>query len=504
MVERDRAEVERDGAPAGAEQVAGDPARWLLVAMTVVWSATFIALGLLRHRRFGTFGFDLGIYDQGIWLTSQGLDPFVTVRGMDLYGHHANVVLLLFAPFYRLGAGPELLLVVQVVAQASGAAAVFLLGRDRLAHRGLALVMAAVLLLNPTYQYLTWEFFHPDALAIAPLLFAYWAARQRRWGWFAVSALLAGACKEDVALALAIIGLLVWLWGDRRRGAIIAAASAAWFLVATRVFIPLFNGVGPFYDSFFGDLGDSPFEVAKTMLTRPGKVIATLTERDRVSYLGRMFAPFAFLPLLAPRVLLVAAPMIGVNLLTSYPHTRDFRFHYGALVVAGCMVATVEAVARFGRDARSRAVLVGGLVAAVVAATIVWGPSPVGRDYRTGIWPHHEGPHQELWETAVATVPERAPVSALYNLVPHMTHRERIYEFPVPWCNVNWGVDGENLHDPGAVEWLAVDRGLLPDSGRELLDDLLDAEFEPRLDVDGVVVAERVVPGGPDSPTCRS
>ena len=58
----------------------------------------------------------------------------------------------------------------------------------------------------------TWEFFHPDALAIAPLLFAYWAATRRALG------LVRGrrrawplACKEDVALAVVVLGLL-----DRR------------------------------------------------------------------------------------------------------------------------------------------------------------------------------------------------------------------------------------------------------------------------------------------------
>jgi hypothetical protein len=72
-----------------------------------------------------------------------------------------------------------------------------------------------------------------------------------------------------------------------------------------------------------------------------------------------------------------------------------------------------------------------------------------------------------------------------------MTHRERIYEFPVPWRNVNWGVEGENLHDPDDVEWIAVDRRRLGLADRLLLDQLLDSEFEVRLDRDDIVVAER-------------
>ena len=89
-------------------------------------------------------------------------------------------------------------------------------------------------------------------------------------------------------------------------------------------------------------------------------------------------------------------------------------------------------------------------------------------------------------------IPDNASVSATYNFVPHLTHRENVYEFPVPWENVNWGVEGEDLHDPATVEWLAVDRSLLDTPALELLDHLLEREFRAELDALGVVVARRV------------
>ena len=169
-----------------------DPVVAVMAGMIAVWSVTFIVLGWMRHDHFATFGFDMGIYDQGIWLLSRFKDPFITIRGLAFFGHHMNPALTVFVPAYWLGAGPHFLLVVQVLAQASGAVAIYLLARDRLGERWLAVALAAVLLLNPTYQYLTWEYFHPDALALGPLLFAYWAARAGagggspsppRWPW---------------------------------------------------------------------------------------------------------------------------------------------------------------------------------------------------------------------------------------------------------------------------------------------------------------------------------
>jgi uncharacterized membrane protein len=124
-----------------------DPVRWALGAIVVVWAMTFFVLGKIRHDRFGTFAFDLGTYDQGVWLLSR-FKMFDTVRGLNVLGHHMNLVLLLLAPFYWFGAGPEFLLAVQVAAQASGAVAIYLLARDRMADRWLAVVLSAVLLMN--------------------------------------------------------------------------------------------------------------------------------------------------------------------------------------------------------------------------------------------------------------------------------------------------------------------------------------------------------------------
>ena len=491
-------EVDDDEAtPAAATAAAGwrDPVRWVLGAMVVGWSVLFIVLGWIRHERFATFSFDLGIYDQAVWLLSRFHDPFVTVRGLEYFGHHVNLVTILFVPFYWLGAGPLFLLSAQVAVQASGAIAIYLLARDRLLDRWLAVAMAAVLLLNPTYQWLTWEFFHPDALAIAPLLFAYWAARTERWKWFVVFAVVAASCKEDVALAVAMMGLLIALRGHRKIGLITLGASIVWYTIATRAIIPWQNGIGPFYDSFFGDLGKNPVEVGTHLATHPREAVELATERDRISYYQMMFAPVAFLPLLAIPTLLIAGPMLAVNMFSSFPYTREIRYHYSSLVLVGIILATVEAIA-WVAEKRPGLVrfLVGLVVATSLAATVAWGPSPISVKYRSGIWPLTADSRQDAREAAVDAVPDGAPTSAIYNLLPHLAHRDEIYDFPVPFKNVNWGVDGENLADPANVQWIVVDRQEMSSDDLALLDRLTARQFRIVSDEEDIVVAKRVKP----------
>ena len=72
--------------------------RLVLYLLTAVVAATFLVLVYWRHSRFGTFDFDLGIYDQQVWQLSRGRG-FMTVRGLHAFGLHANLGNLLFVPF---------------------------------------------------------------------------------------------------------------------------------------------------------------------------------------------------------------------------------------------------------------------------------------------------------------------------------------------------------------------------------------------------------------------
>jgi hypothetical protein len=63
----------------------------VVLGVLLLWyAATFGQLVWLRHSHYGTFDYDLGMYDQAVWLLSRGRG-FMTVRGMQVFGHHANV-----------------------------------------------------------------------------------------------------------------------------------------------------------------------------------------------------------------------------------------------------------------------------------------------------------------------------------------------------------------------------------------------------------------------------
>ncbi|HEX4979756.1 MAG TPA: DUF2079 domain-containing protein [Acidimicrobiales bacterium] len=466
-----------------------------LALMIGCFVVVFGTLTRRQHTNYGTFGFDMGLHDQGIWLTSRFRDPFVTVRGMNYYGHHVNLVSVLYVPLYWLGAGPHSLALTQAAALATGAVPLWLLAAKRTGSGWVALAPAAAWLLHPSVEWISWWHWHPEAMAVTPLLFAWWFAVERRWRAFGLSVALALACKEDVALAVLAMGVVLAAWRpvrNVRAGAVTALGAVVWFVLCTRVVIPSILGDTPFYErNLFPAFGESLPEVVWNVATQPGEVASLALEGDRVEYYTKLLAPFGFLPAIGLPVLGIGGPQALVNVLSALPGTYDIRFQYSSMVLVGVALAGVEALGLLARAGRwvARA---GALAIAVgaVASNVAWSPSPLGREYDTGIWARRV-PRHEVFDRAVAMVPDDAGVSASYYLIPHLTHRQHAYEWPNPWQQVNWGLSGEAVPDPDVVDVIVLDTTL----GQEpaLLDALTGASggFEVLLEEDGVVLACR-------------
>jgi uncharacterized membrane protein len=323
-----------------------------------------------QQRNYGTFGFDMGIHDQGIWLLSRFEDPYVTVVGRNYLGHHFNLVGFLYVPFYWLGAGPTFLYFTQTMFLALGAVPVYLLARDQLGNRWLGTAFGAAYLLHPTIQWINWWHFHPDALMVTPLLFAWWFATKARWRAFAVCCFLAVCAKEDATTAIVMMGvvLLIRHWRtDKRIGLYTIGAGAAWFLVATKLLMPWFNnGELAFYEDFFPGLGSGLGEIVHNALRHPSRLYDPMLGRSTSDgnrdpaaveafrenvyrYYQRLLLPMGILALRKPTLLLIGLPMLVINVMSSLSYTHDAKFHYSAIIVVAVVLASIEGCAAYGR-----------------------------------------------------------------------------------------------------------------------------------------------------------
>jgi uncharacterized membrane protein len=448
--------------------------QWAVAALAAVYAAWFGAYTCIQHMRFKTYAFDLGTFDQGIWLAGHGTDYFVTVRGLPLLGDHVRVFSFVLAPMYWIVDDVRALLVLQSIAIAAGAFFVCRLSLRALPKRPLlALALSASFLLHPANQNLNLDHAHPDAFAMTFILASMDFLGAGRLVAFAVAAALAMSCKEDVPLVYAALGTVMMLDASRRRiGFTIAAVASAYFAFSMLFVLPHFNGTGFFRlgpKGFLGNLGyrgtEASFHLEK------------LTAPETWTYLFQIGATNLYVFLLAPLAIVPALPALAANLLSDAQYMRNLEFHYHTSVVAFLYVGTVSAMAWLDRvrtrfaestmESSARSATILGVVLALaplafvgaaVATNVAWSrvpidnPGALGEKYAL----LKEDPHFAKVQEIFAMIPPDAVVSADYSSVPHLSHRRGIYMYPNPFEVNNWGVDGENMHDPNVVEYIVL------------------------------------------------
>jgi uncharacterized membrane protein len=475
-----------------AATVGGVGSGLVLAGLIAVFIGTFVWLTWRTHAGFGTFGFDLGIFDQGVWLLSRFRDPFVTVRGLPLFGDHASYILVLVAPLYWLWADPRLLLLLQIVFLAVPAVSLYLIGARRLGSPLAGLAVAAAYLAFPALQWAAVWHFHPETLAAGFLGLAALAADRQRWRPMAVWLLLAMACKEDVGLVVAGFGALLWATGEPKVGRRTLAAGLGWSLLVALVLVPLTNGrPSPHLELNYGITGTGVAAMLQAAPTLAGNIWTSLVDGRGDTYLLLIFTAFLGLPLVDPRWLLPVVPPILLNLAAIHGHQQEIRYQYLATAAPFLALATIAGLRPLARRRAALAVVLVVLVAVAGYVSRQAGPAPWSKGFSRPV----DTPVNEVRRQALHLIDASAAVSAQYNLVPHLAHRPHIYEFPNPFLAANWGFPGDQHRpaDRDAIRFVLVEPRLLGQREAALFDQLrAQPHWRTRLDRQGIVLLEHV------------
>ena len=412
-----------------------DPATWVafgLVALHAWWTTQ---LQWDIHRGLGTSSYDVGLYDQGIWLMSRFKAPFVTLMGRNLMGDHASLVLVLLVPLYWFVPGTETLLAVQSVVVAAGALPLYFLARKMLGSRVIAVAFVAVWLMNPALNGANLENFHPDSFLALFLPLALWAMFERRWRTYAVAVLLCMTVKEDVSLVLLPLGLLVALRGERRKGLLTVAATVGatlagmFLLMRSLIGVPTRNGWRIPFGGVTGFVRES--------FTNPTEVWRYLRSEGRLHYLWQMSAPFGFVFLLAPEVAVVSGLVLLANIVSTFWYQFHIGYHYSLVAVPALAFATVVGVSRLHRD--SRRIAVSLVFVCSVLGAYAWTPLPGARN-EVAHWPA-DHPVAVAARDIIRKIPGDARISVYHALAPHVAHRKYVFQFPNPFRVVLYGTD---------------------------------------------------------------
>ncbi|UCC64844.1 MAG: DUF2079 domain-containing protein [Anaerolineae bacterium] len=412
---------------------------WVVVVLTVLYIAFFATLSIRQHRAFTTHGFDLGNADQAVWNTLHGRFLRMTneLGTENRLGTHFDPLIALLAPLYLVYSSPETLLIVQTVALALGGWPIFWLTKEKLSSAWGGVVFTIVYLAFPALESANLSEFHAVTLGASFLTWAFYSLHQERRVRFLIFALLAMMCKEHLSLIVGMMGLYALFVKRKKWGLGVLLAGLLWFIIAVKVIIPSFNESGrSIHLAHYCYLGRSVEEVVINAVTRPHLVLDNFRDELKVAYLIRLFFPVGYLSLLAPQVLLLAAPSILINFLSSHSNMYALDMFWNSVDIVPFVVLSAGwGVALLVRLFHRLLKVKQAFVVAVLAGYALiltafyhqrFGYLPLGKHFW---WPEITS-HHRLGAELAGSIPQDAVVVAQDLLNPHVSQRETIYVFP--------------------------------------------------------------------------
>jgi uncharacterized membrane protein len=391
----------------------------LLGGMVLISSIIFFVCSSVRHALFQSGAFDLGIFDQALYLISQGQPPIPSLIGFHILGDHAAWILYLLALFYKIYPDVHWLFAIQAIALSIAAVPIHQLARQAGLQSNWAIVLAAVYLLYPLVFNVNIFDFHPEVIALPALLWAVLAARQGKVVWFTVCLVVILGCKAVLSLTVAALGFWLLLFEKKRTcGTIALLTGIIWFFVASQVIIPQFRPGGVEAVARYRYLGGSVLEIARNFFLKPDLILGKIFSLGSLEYLLLLALPLLWgFSLRYFTVLLPALPTLVVNILSTSPSQRNLVHQYSLPILPFLMLMVIDNVAQHRVRLRKKwAIVLWSLITFLALAKYVY----FGSTYLQAI---------DTWQatrSAIAEVQGSGSVLTTHNIAPHLTHRTLI------------------------------------------------------------------------------
>ncbi len=385
---------------------------WMIGASALI----LFVCSSVRHALFQSSAFDLGIFDQAVYLISQGQPPISSLINLHILGDHAAWIFYLLALLYKIYPDVHWLFAVQAVSLALATLPTWYLALQAGLKEAQATAIAVAYLLYPLVFNINLFDFHPEVMAVPMILGAILAVRLGKTAWFCCAIIFVLGCKNALSLTVAAMGIWLLVFEKKRLcGSIAIVAGVAWFLISTQVILPFFNGVEASAVSRYTYLGDSVLEITQNLFLKPNLVLGKVLSLGTLEYLALLLSPVIWG--LSPRhltPLLAASPALTMNILADYSSQRDLIHQYSLPVLPFLLVAVISSLAADKAWLRhKRQIILWSLIAFLALAKFGY------------FWSRYLD-SIDTWQAtreAIAIVQTKAGVLASNHIVPHLTHR---------------------------------------------------------------------------------
>ncbi len=387
-----------------------------LVLLVVVNTLVLFICSSIRHALFQS-NFDLAIFDNAIYLISQGNTPFVSFRGLHILGDHAAFILYVLAGLYKIYPTVHWLFAVQAFTLTLSIVPLWYLALEANLDRQQAKTVILAYLLYPLIFNVNLADFHPEVMAVPAIFGAVLAAKKKKLWWFSLAIAFILSCKA--VLALTVVAMGIWLIGWSKQysyGAIAIVLGVSWFVISTQIIIPYFSGSEAAAVDRYSYLGDSVIAIIKNLFGQPWLIGSKVFSLATLEYLFLLILPVLWA--ISPRSnfapLIGAMPILLINLLSESASQRNLVHHYSLPILPWLFLVVIATIAEDKTWLKKpNKILIWSVCTFLALAKYGY----FGSLYLESI---------DTWQAtreAIVQIDSKAGVLTTTDLAPHLTHR---------------------------------------------------------------------------------
>jgi uncharacterized membrane protein len=423
-----------------------------LISAFVFFGIIFSLISIVNHYTFRTYALDLGLYTNALYkyahfklADSMMINPNYEI----LLADHFDLYLIIFSPLVYIF-GTYTLLVVQIASILVGGYGVFRYFKlTDTKHQHIPYFATLFFFLfYGIYSALAFDY-HSNVVAamIIPWFFYFFKRRNYLVSLFLAALVL--VAKENMALWLIFIclGMAVEYRKDKKALSYLSVfilLSVIYFLLIINVIIPKLSNSNQYNLFSYSILGKTPFEAIKDLMMHPFdnlKVLFTNHNNSingdnvKIEMLILVLISGVYLLFLKPRYLIMLIPIFFQKLYHDNYHVwgigGQYSIEFAPILAIGVFSVIGELKERKYVNILSAIVILGVLLSTVrvMDNTVFYTQKSRIRVYQAS---HYKRNYDvRNINDQLHKIPGDAPVSAQSPFIPHLSLRDKIYQFPI-------------------------------------------------------------------------
>lgn len=426
----------------------------LVLPILALFGLIYCSISLVNHYNFRTYALDLGLYNNALFDYAH-----FRVNQYSLLKHlfpnplcdHFALITPLVSPLYWIF-GSYTMLLIQIFSILFGAYGVYKYFSEKSENNYFPLLaMIHFLSIWGIYSALSFDF-HDNVVAAMLVPWFFYFFEKKRFLASSVFFVMILISKENMALWAASIGLgLALMYRKDRRllkiSLLHSAFAVVYFIVVIKVIMPFISGdfvQDGYYHFKYHALGDNGAEAIKTMFTRPLYTIKLLfvnhlndpmTDNIKKELHLMVLLSGGIALLFRPWYLVMLLPIFAQKLFSDDYAKWGINYQYSIEFVPILTFALFNWLHSFSN--KKLVLLVSfAFVSLSIYATYskleerdsLWYVPELSKFYEKA---HYRSSYdtKELYK-ALKSIPDEASVSASSPLVPHLSFRKAIYQYP--------------------------------------------------------------------------